>query len=90
MGGTFLRDVRQIGPDRERDISGACSACGNLLLARLDNGAEPAPGHLRAKLEKVFERHIAEKHPWAAHKPEKRQQPEGPQHTDPRRGARRR
>src|ERR1700676_5224808 len=31
----FLIDVRQVGPDKERDISGVCSACGVILLARL-------------------------------------------------------
>jgi hypothetical protein len=36
-------DVRQIGPDSERDISGRCSACGVVLIARLDN-REVQPG----------------------------------------------
>jgi len=43
MGGEFgsyasLIDVRQIGPDSERDISGRCTACGVVVIARLDNG----------------------------------------------------
>jgi len=59
---TFLRDVRQIGPNRERDISGVCSACGATLLAWLDNGENVAKTLLQAKLEKAFERHVAEQH----------------------------
>jgi CheY-like chemotaxis protein len=61
----FLIDVRQIGPDKERDVSGVCSACGATVLARLRNSAEkPTSGSLRAELEAVFERHVAEKHPF--------------------------
>jgi len=58
-----LSDVRQIGPNRERDISGVCSACGATLLAWLDNGENVTPRLLRAKLEQVFERHVTERHP---------------------------
>jgi hypothetical protein len=60
-----LSDVRQIGPNSERDISGVCSACGVVLIARLDDGdpEQPTPERLRAELEKVFERHLADKHP---------------------------
>jgi CheY-like chemotaxis protein len=61
----FLIDVRQIGPNQERDVSGACSVCGAVVLARLRNSAEkPTSGSLRAELEAVFERHVAEKHPF--------------------------
>jgi hypothetical protein len=53
-----LIDVRQIGPNSERDISGRCSACGVVLLARLDNLEDATPELLRAKLDKVFARHL--------------------------------
>ncbi len=60
----FLNDVRQIGPNGEREISGVCSNCGVVLLAWLnDSDAEATPAGLRAKLERVFGRHVAEKHP---------------------------
>jgi CheY-like chemotaxis protein len=60
----FLRDVRQIGPDKERDLSGVCSACGAILFARLRHGVEkPTPERLNSELAAVFERHISEKHP---------------------------
>jgi len=59
---TFLSDVRQIGPNRERDISGVCSACGATLLARLDSAEKPTPTLLQTKLEKVFQRHVDEQH----------------------------
>ncbi len=55
-----LVDVRQIGPKSERDISGQCSACGAVLIARLGNWEEVKPEQLRNKLDKVFDRHIAE------------------------------
>ena len=57
-----MSDVRQIGPNRERDISGVCCACGATLLARLDDGETITSTLLRAKLEIVFERHLAEQH----------------------------
>jgi hypothetical protein len=53
-----LIDVRQIGPNSERDISGRCSACGVVLIARL-NHRENAD-LLRNKLQKLFERHVSE------------------------------
>src|SRR5271170_5129303 len=60
----FLNDVRQIGPNGEREISGVCANCGVVLLAWLnDSDAEATPAGLRAKLERVFGRHVAEKHP---------------------------
>jgi hypothetical protein len=44
-----------------------CSTCGDILLARLDDGdTEPNPERLRAKLDRVFEQHLAEKHPQEA------------------------
>jgi hypothetical protein len=52
-----LIDVRQIGPNSERDISGRCSACGVVLIARL-NHRENAD-LLRNKLQKLFERHVS-------------------------------
>ncbi len=53
-----LTDVRQIGPNSERDISGRCSACGVVLIARLDNWEAAKPELLRGKLEKLFARHL--------------------------------
>jgi len=55
-----LVDVRQIGPHSERDISGRCSTCGAVLIARLDNWEDLKPQQLRDKLERLFARHIAE------------------------------
>ena len=58
-----LDDVRQIGPDSERSISGICSSCGDTLLVSLeDSSIRPTPGILRAELEKLFQRHKTEKH----------------------------
>jgi hypothetical protein len=53
-----LTDVRQIGPNSERDISGRCSACGVVLIARLDNWEDAKPELLKNKLEKLFARHL--------------------------------
>jgi hypothetical protein len=53
-----LTDIRQIGPNSERDISGRCSACGVVLIARLNNWEDPEPELLRDKLEKLFARHL--------------------------------
>jgi hypothetical protein len=58
----ILSDIRQLGPKRQRDISGVCSACKSILLARLDETEWATPTTLRAKLEKVLERHVAEMH----------------------------
>jgi hypothetical protein len=55
-----LIDVRQIGPGSERDISGRCSACGVVLIARLDNRESSNLEALRNKLEKLFARHLDE------------------------------
>ncbi len=55
-----LVDVRQIGPKSERDISGRCSACNAVMIARLDNWEEPKPEKLREQLKSVFARHLAE------------------------------
>ena len=54
-----LVDVRQIGPKSERDISGRCSACNAVMIARLDNWEEPKPEELRERLDTVFARHLA-------------------------------
>jgi len=55
-----LVDVRQSGPKSERDISGRCSVCGAVLIARLDNSQEVNPQQLRDELESLFDRHVAE------------------------------
>lgn len=55
-----LVDVRQIGPKSERDISGRCSACGTVLIARLDDSEDATPQQLRDKIKKLFARHVAE------------------------------
>jgi len=55
-----LVDVRQIGPKSERDISGRCSACDAVVIARLDSSEDPKPDKLRERLENVFARHLAE------------------------------
>jgi hypothetical protein len=55
-----LVDVRQIGPKSERDISGRCSACGVVLIARLDKWEDAKPAQLREKLESLFSRHLTE------------------------------
>jgi hypothetical protein len=57
-----LVDIRNLGPNGERDISGKCSACGVILLTRLNDLAEATPNRLRDKLEKLFARHVTEKH----------------------------
>jgi len=57
---SHLEDVRQIGPKSERDISGRCSACGMVLIARLDNSEAAQPAKLRQKLDRLFARHLAE------------------------------
>jgi hypothetical protein len=55
-----LIDVRQIGPGSERDISGRCSACGVVLIARLDNRESSNLEALRDRLDKLFARHTDE------------------------------
>ena len=55
-----LIDVRQIGPNSERDISGRCSACGVVLVARLNNWEDALQEQLRHKLEMLFARHVTE------------------------------
>jgi len=59
---TRLRDIRQIGPDSERDISGICSVCGTALLARVDMKTIPSRSRLEGALQGVFNRHTAEHH----------------------------
>ena len=54
-----LVDVRQIGPKSERDISGRCSVCNTVMIARLDTSEEAKIEKLRERLEKVFARHLA-------------------------------
>ena len=57
-----LLDIRQIGPDSERDISGKCSVCGDYLLAALEESEKPNPVRLRKALEQTFVRHVAAHH----------------------------
>jgi hypothetical protein len=59
-----LVDVRQIGPNSERDISGRCSGCGVILIARLNSREDATVAErkeqLENKLETLFSRHLAE------------------------------
>ncbi|HUK24853.1 MAG TPA: hypothetical protein VLV49_09760 [Terriglobales bacterium] len=57
-----LGDIRQIGRDSERDISGICSACGTTLLARVDSRRIPARAQLQETLQAVFQKHVAQEH----------------------------
>jgi hypothetical protein len=45
-------------------VAAVCSTCGDTLLARLRDRKDDAKGatRLRANLEDVFQRHLAEKH----------------------------
>ncbi len=67
-----LIDVRQIGPQSERDISGRCSACGVVLIARLDKSEEIKPEMLRDKLDKLFNRHLSENFCASTRRPDRR------------------
>jgi hypothetical protein len=55
-GKPFVRNVRY-------DISAECSLCGDTLLAGGISAASNALETLYKRLEQLFERHIAEKHP---------------------------
>lgn len=57
-----LEDIRQIGPGKERNISARCSACGDILLARLEDSETVNEIHLQEKLYRVFGRHMQERH----------------------------
>jgi len=57
-----LDDVRQIGPGSERFISGVCSVCGTVVLARLNDSEPINPSQLRSKLDAVFQQHITNEH----------------------------
>jgi hypothetical protein len=57
-----LDDIRQIGPNSERDISGVCSGCGTTLLARLDSKGIPTREQLEDALQALFSRHVSEEH----------------------------
>jgi hypothetical protein len=59
----ILTDARRRGFDNERTISGECSARGDLVMEQLDGEAKPNSELLRAKLQRVFEQHVAKKHP---------------------------
>jgi ferredoxin len=59
-----LVDVRQIGPNSECDISGRCSVCGVILIARLNSRGDATAierrEQLENKLERLFDRHVSE------------------------------
>ena len=57
-----LVDVRQLGPEGERHLSGVCSACGLILLTRVGPAEAMDTASLRAKLERSFEKHVTEEH----------------------------
>ena len=44
-------------------VAAVCSTCGDTLLARLRIDKDDGATRLRATLEQVFQRHLAEKHP---------------------------
>jgi len=60
--GPRLVDIRQIGPNRERDISGVCSVCKDVLLVRLNSKEVPSRIELREALSNLFERHVTQSH----------------------------
>jgi len=57
-----LLDVRRIGPESERDISGVCSVCKITLLIRLDSPKVPPRAALEDALRNLFLRHVAAVH----------------------------
>lgn len=57
-----LQDVRQIGPNRHRDISGRCSGCGDILFARFDGSERPVQSALVDRLIAAFAWHVAVRH----------------------------
>ena len=57
-----LRDIRQLGPNSERDISGICSCCSTTLLTRMDSASVPTRSQLEQTLHSLFLRHINEEH----------------------------
>jgi hypothetical protein len=57
-----LSDPRQRGLNRDRNLSGICSICGDMLLAQDKSDVAPSPASLRAKLDAVFEQHVFERH----------------------------
>lgn len=67
-----LRDVRQIGPASECQISGICSACGDVLLSRIDEKIfkNPTQEQLRESLDIVFDRHVVQSHERVATPPD--------------------
>ena len=56
-----LKDVLHLGPKGDRNISGACSACGVTLLVWLQDSEEPSPA-LADRLEQLFTKHVKECH----------------------------
>ncbi|HEY1264396.1 MAG TPA: hypothetical protein VGF06_12795 [Terriglobales bacterium] len=57
-----LLDIRQIGPNRERDISGICSGCGATLFVALTASETPSRILLEQRLQSRFAIHLAEAH----------------------------
>lgn len=63
MRPTLLLNIRRRGSDRDRIISGDCSACGDTLIAWLDDdNDEPKAELFRARLDTLFKQHVAETH----------------------------
>jgi len=61
-GKPALLDVRQIGPNNERDISGVCSICRTIFLTGVRAPKIPSREQLEDALLDVFQRHVAEAH----------------------------
>lgn len=59
-----LVDIRQIGPNSNRDISGICPGCGDTLFARLDQSVRANHDVLEQRLQDHFEQHVCERHPF--------------------------
>jgi hypothetical protein len=57
-----LKDMRHIGPESEKNISGVCSACGVTLLAWLEE-SDPCGPALVNRIQELFKLHVAEYHP---------------------------
>jgi hypothetical protein len=58
----LVLNVRNRGLNQDRHISGRCSACEDTLLASLADGEGGGVEGLRAKLDKVFDQHVADFH----------------------------
>ncbi len=62
-GRPTLTDIRQIGPNSERHISGICSSCGTVLLNCVNSPKVPTRKQLEDALLDVFHRHLNDLHP---------------------------